>query len=119
MTESVFKFANAINNGNPIEIDDSYNSFLTGRLFSNHLDTVLIANEINAFPSASPDQHYEYLANSIRPRKRYGKWHKPAGHKSASTISRYYDVPMRLAYLYAQFFTDDEIRRIEEQLSGE
>jgi hypothetical protein len=119
MASEIFQFANAINNGKPIEVDDSYNTFLTGRLFSNHLDTVLIANEVNKFPSIEPEQHYEFLANMVRPRKRFGKWHKPLNHKSVGIISRYYDVPMRLAYMYVQFFTEDEIRTIEEQLSGE
>lgn len=115
-----FTFVNAINSGREIEVDSAYVPFVVSRYYSQYIDTVLVANELNVHRNVTPDQHYEFLANSIRPRKRpFRKWPKPQNHEAVGIISRYYDVPMRQAYTYVQFYSDEEIASMKEQLSGE
>lgn len=109
-----FDFIKSINSGHPMEMDKNYNKFLTNRAFSYHLDTALMANEINMFPNCDDQMHYDFMMRVIQPGKRYAKWHKPAGHGNAALLSAYYQIPMHQAYLYAPLFSEEQIKEISE-----
>jgi len=116
MTSNVFRYVNSINKGIKIPVEDDYNKFLTNRAFSYHLDTILIAAEINQYPDIDADMQYDFLIGMIRPGKRFAKWAKPVKHEKASILSAYYQIPMTKAYMYVEFYSDEDFEKLKEEL---
>ncbi len=87
---------------------------MVGRAFSYHLDTIIMANEMNLYPQLDDQMHYDFMKAMIRPKKRFAKWSKPPTHKRASVLSAYYQIPMSQAYLYQDLFSDQEIEEITQ-----
>lgn len=114
MTNNVFKYASSINRGETIPVEEDYHKYLTQRSFSYHADSVIIANEVNKYPDIDNKLHYYFLKGMLRPAKRYSKWWKPVTHEKVSTISKFYDMPMKQAYDIETFFNDEEIEEMEE-----
>ena len=55
------------------EVDEKYVPWLTNRYFSNFVDTVLHANEVNMHSDLPHQLQYDYLFGSIRKGKRFYK----------------------------------------------
>lgn len=114
--DTPFKYSNSINAGQAMPVGEDYNKFLTARGFSYHLDTVLMANEVNKYPNMDSEMHYRFLFGAIRPAKRWSKWWKPEKHSVASVLSAYYQISMAKAYEISSFFTSDEIKSLQKEL---
>lgn len=70
-------FENNINSEKtPIDINAQgfkYEKWRTNSALSNHMDTLFYSNAMNLLPDVSDQMHYDYLFNSVRKIKRYGK----------------------------------------------
>jgi hypothetical protein len=53
-------------------------------------DTVIYANEMNSRPHLDRRLQFDFLINTVRPRKRFNKWLKPETVEVLSTIQEYY-----------------------------
>jgi hypothetical protein len=71
--------------------EHEYNAFLTNKALSYHLDSVLLANEMNMVSQVGKRLQYEYYMNSLRKRKRYSKWIKSKESKELDAIAAYYN----------------------------
>ena len=80
-----FDYLNAINtskknlmenSANDELAEKSYEPFLTNRGLSYFPDSIFYANEMNMNNMLSKKAQFLYLLNSVRPRKRFSKWHK-------------------------------------------
>jgi len=75
-------------------IDDlsekSYNAYLINRGLSYFIDTILIANEMNANPHLDKKLQYHFFINTIRKRKRFSKWHKATKQVDLEIVKEYY-----------------------------
>lgn len=119
---TAFYYLNLINQADQsdIEVDDKvYNQFLVNRGLSLHIDTIALANEMNKYGCVSNQMHFDFLRNTVNPRKRWAKWPKPKSHKSASIISQYYGISLRKAYDYIGIIDDKTISDMEEELNLE
>lgn len=67
-----------------------YRPFIVNRALSYHPDAVLFADEMNTRPGASLDMQYYYYLHSLRPRRRFAKWHKDARIEEENMIMRAY-----------------------------
>lgn len=69
-------FENSINSGKERLVvtgqEFKYEKWRTNSSLSNHLDTIMYANEMNLNSIVSDQMHYDYLFHSIRKKKRYG-----------------------------------------------
>lgn len=69
-------FENSINSGKErllvTEQEFKYEKWRTNSSLSNHLDTIMYANEMNLHANITDQMHYDYLFLSIRKKKRYG-----------------------------------------------
>lgn len=75
--KSPFDYVNSIDTKTPIEFEDSeYMPFMVNRAFSQHLDSVLFANEMNKAYELPKKMQYDFYYYGLSARKRYGKWHK-------------------------------------------
>jgi hypothetical protein len=64
------------NTANDKIAEKEYAPFLTNRALSYHNDTIFYANEMNRRHHLDNLLQYEYLLNTVRPKKRYAKWSK-------------------------------------------
>lgn len=72
-----WRFENNINTGKQqLEISKEsfkYEKWRTNSTLSNFVDTIMHANEMNLNMHVTDQMHYDYLFNSVRKNKRYGK----------------------------------------------
>jgi hypothetical protein len=95
-----FEWSNAINAGkdpirtaeNPERAEKDYNGYFTNRSLSYHVDAIMYANEMNTHHTLPNQLQVDYLINTIRPRKRFAKWAKPAKSEDLNTVMEYYGV---------------------------
>lgn len=68
-----------------------YNSYMMNKIFSNTIDTVLFANEMNMHWRTPPQQQFDFYYHGIPKKKRFGKWHKNQDdEETLALISEYY-----------------------------
>lgn len=94
-----------------------YNPFVVGQGLSQHLDTVLLAYELNKQGVIDPLMHHDYLMATVKPKKRYGKWAK-AEEKDEdiiSLLSTHFKVSSEQAEEYMNIITNDELHIIKQQ----
>jgi len=72
-----WRYENSINSGKEQlklnEQEFKYNQWRTNSSLSNYVDTLLYVNEMNMYHFITNQMHYDYLFNSVRKSKRYGK----------------------------------------------
>lgn len=95
---------------------EQYSKFRTNTVLSNHVDTVLYANEMNMYPYINDKMHYDYMFNSIRAKKRFFKRKKQVNHQNVSLISEYYKYNRKKALEAIQILTDEQLETIREKL---
>lgn len=79
---SFFDYLNAINTTkkdlmkeDPLSEKD-YVPFMINRGLSYFPDTIMYANEMNKYSSIPKDWQFAFYMHSIKPKKRFSKWHK-------------------------------------------
>lgn len=95
---------------------EQYSKFRTNTILSNHVDTVLYANEMNMYPYINDKMHYDYMFNSIRPKKRFFKRKKQVNHQNVSLVSEYYKYNRKKALEAMQILTNEQLETIKEKL---
>ena len=70
--------------------DASYNPFVINRCMSAHMDTVLLASELNINSHLDPKLQYDFFINIVRPKKRFAPWLKKEKINSLELVKQYY-----------------------------
>ena len=120
-----FDFINDINTGkknlmrdteNDTLSEKGYSSFLTNRSLSYFNDTVGLANEMNQRHYLDNLLQYEFLLNSVRPKKRFAKWDKKEDHGDLAAIKEYFGYGDSKALQALTTLTDKQILQIRKRL---
>lgn len=121
---SPFDFVNSLNSrekpdliGDDIESEKAYNAFIINRQFSYFPDTIFLANELNSKHHIPVKAQYEFYRNTIRPRKRWAKWHKAIVDENINVVSKYYGISKKVASSSVDLLAFDELSRMKEELS--
>ena len=119
---SPFDFVNAINySKEQLMVDDwaerQYSPWLVNRGLSYGPDTVIYANEMNARPHLDRRLQFDFLINSVRPRKRFNKWLKPETVEALDLIQAYYGYSIEKARQVLPLFTDAQLLVLKEKLN--
>ena len=122
MSSNPFEWLKSVtHNKNDIMVDDitekQYNSFMTNRGLSYHQDTVLLANEMNSASHLDNRLQYDFLLKTIRPRKRFSKWHKKSTTDDIDIIKQYYGYSDAKAESVADLISADDIKAMKSRLS--
>ena len=91
-------YLNAINfskvnllDGDDITWEKKYSPYVINRCLSQHLDTIMMANEVNMRHGLNKRLQFHFLLNSIRKRKRFGgKWVSTSKSKNLEYVKEYY-----------------------------
>jgi hypothetical protein len=90
-----WRYENSINTGkNPLALDQQefkYETWRTNSALSNHVDTLFYVNVMNMNHHITDQMHYDYLFNSVRKAKRYGKKKTEADKKLERQIKQEQD----------------------------
>ena len=91
-------YLNAINwskvnllDGDDLTWEKKYPPYVINRCLSQHVDAIMMANEMNFHHSLSKRLQFHFLLNSIRKRKRFGgKWTTTTKSKNLEYVKEYY-----------------------------
>ena len=94
-----------------------YPAFMIRRLMSYHMDTVLLANEMNILPHLDNQMQYEYLLYAVPKKNRYATTHKVQPSETIDLIKRFYNYNDEKALEVVMLHTDVDFARMKEHLS--
>ena len=119
---SPFDFANAINHSKEkLIVDDwsekQYNAWIVNKSMSYGADTVIYANEMNSRPHLDRRLQFDFLINTVRPRKRFNKWLKPETVEVLSTIQEYYGYSIDKARQVLPLLTAAQLDAIKKKMN--
>jgi hypothetical protein len=118
---SPFDFVNSIHYSKDNLIVDEwsekqYNPFIINKSLSFGSDTVIQANEMNSRPHLQKKMQYDFLRNSIRPRKRFNKWIKSEKSEKIMLIQQYYKYNTDKACQVADLISDEQLNTIKNKM---
>lgn len=119
---SPFDFANAINyTKENLIVDDwsekQYNPFIVNKSMSYGADTVIYANEMNSRPHLDKRLQFDFLINTVRPRKRFNKWLKAETVDVLATVQEYYGYSIEKARQVLPLLSADQLEQIKNKLN--
>ena len=122
MTIELKDWLNSINlNKNNIIKEDpdterKYAPFIINKCMSGHLDTVLLANEMNMNHSLSKSRQYDFFLNSVRKKKRFSPWLRKDKIKNLDVVKQYYGYSNEKATQVLRILTSEQIAFIRSKL---
>ena len=97
----------------PNDPEKAYASYMINRGFSYFNDTACLANEMNIHHHLPPRMQYDFLRNTIRPRKRFSKWFKGiTDSEDIELIKKHYDYSSVRAREALEFFNEDQLKEL-------
>ena len=119
---SPFDFVNAIHYTKEALIVDEwsekqYNPFVVNKSLSFGADTVIPANEMNSRPHIEKRLQFDFLINTIRPRKRFNKWLKADNIEDLEVVKRYYNYNTEKAQQALRILSPEQLNIIKERLN--
>ena len=122
MTIELKDWLNSINlNKNNIIKEDpdserKYAPFIINKCMSGHLDTVLLANEMNMNHSLPKSLQYNFFLNSVRKKKRFSPWLRKDKVKDLDCVKRYYGYSNQKALQALRILSPEQIVLIKSKL---
>jgi NACalpha-BTF3-like transcription factor len=114
-----FDFVNSINNGKYVMDDDAkeqaYVPFLVNRALSYFPDTIVAANRANMMHDADNKLQYDYLINTIKPRKRFSKWAKKHEDRDIDFVMEHYNYSYENAVTALSLLTKQQLETIKNK----
>ena len=98
------------------EWERKYPPFIVNKCVAPFPDTVMLVNEINQLPHLDKKLQFDFLINSLRPRKRYTPWMKAMKLENLEYVKEYYGYNNEKAKAARDILTDDQISAIKRKL---
>ena len=96
--------------------EDLYKPYVVNKALSYFTDTVFFANHVNQSPHMDNKLQYEFLLNSIRPRKRFAKWVKSEDNNDLEMVKEYYGFSDSKAIQALSILSPDQIETIRRNM---
>ena len=117
-------YLNAINNTkeNILDTEDEqwekkYPPFIVNKCVAPFTDTLMLVNEINSLHHLDKKLQFDYLLNSIRPRKRFTPWVKAKKLKNLEYVKEFYGYNNEKAKIALELLDDKQISAIKKKLN--
>ena len=111
-----FDYVKAINEKTVLDDLTGYIPFLTNAAFSMHLDTILLAEEMNQAHTLPPHMQYDFMYNAVRKGKRFGFRKKPEVSADLELIQEYYGYSYQKALSALELLTPEQITEIRHKM---
>ena len=121
-----FKFVEAVSKSKkdlikdaeiPEDMEEEYNTWVTNKAFSFHLDTILHANEMNSKHWLFKDAQFRYYLGALRPRYRGGEWFKAKKDSDLDNIQQVYQCNRTVAKQYMKVLSKENLEVINNKVS--
>ena len=117
-------YLNAINH-QKIDLMDSedefwekrYPAFIVNKALSSFPDCILFVNEMNKMHHLDKNLQFQFLLNSIRPKKRFSKWIRSNKIKNLDYVKEYYGYSNEKARQALDILTNEQIDYIKKIIS--
>jgi hypothetical protein len=119
-----FDFINSINTTkknllkeDPLS-EKEYTPFIVNRSLSYFADTIFFANEMNKYASIPKDWQYSFYLYSVKPKKRFSKWHKKEkASVDIQLLMKEYNYSSAKAIEALELLTEEQLKLIREKHS--
>ena len=107
---------------NLMEDDDpawekNYPSYVINKCMSQHMDTIMIANEMNQYQHLDKKLQYDFFINIVRPRKRFSPWGKKQKVDDLGLVKQYYGYSNEKAKQALRILTPTQLDVIRTKLN--
>ena len=110
MKRSPFDYVKSINQKTGYMEDLSgYNPYLTNACFSQHMDTIMLAEEMNQAHQLGPQLQYDFYYYAVRKGRRFGFPPKPEEPRYVDLIQEHYGYSREKALQALRILTQDQI----------
>jgi len=89
-----------------------YPAYVVNRCLSSFTDTVLYANEMNKNSHLPSKMQYDFLLNSVKPRKRFSPWTRKDSIDYLDVVKEYYGYNDDKALQALRILTKDQLDKI-------
>lgn len=96
--------------------EKEYSPFMVNRGLSYFQDTIMFANEMNMRHGSRNKMQYEFYLNTVRPKKRFSKWHKSKKSKDVEVVMEYYGYGTKKAEQALSILSKQQLKSIKEKL---
>jgi len=97
--------------------EKKYPPFIINKCIAPFPDTVALVNEINQLHHLDKKLQFDFLINSLRPRKRYTPWMKAKKLKNLEYVKEYYGYNNEKARNALNILNDEQISSIKTKLN--
>ena len=97
--------------------EKKYSPFIVNKCLAPFQDTILLVNEINQLHHVNKKLQFDFLINSLRPRKRYTSWLKAKKLKNLEYVKEYYGYNNEKAKVALDILNDEQISAIKTRLN--
>lgn len=98
------------------QTESEFVPYMINRGLSQHVDTIMFANEMNKQWHGSKEMIHDFLFYSVSKKKRYGKWAKADSSQEdgIKLLMKHYTVNRRIAIYYLGILTNEQLNSIEQ-----
>ena len=97
--------------------EKNYPEYIVNRCMSQHLDTIMFANEMNQCSHIDKKLQYDFFINTVRPRKRFSPWGKKQKVDDLELVKQYYGYSNEKAIQALRILTQTQIDFIRTKLN--
>jgi hypothetical protein len=114
--QNPFDYVKSINNKQYLDDLSGYNPFLTNKCFAQHLDTILLAEEMNQNHTLGPELQYDFYYYSVRKGSRFGFPRKQEDPPNLNHIMEYFQYSRQKALEALRVLTFEDVSGIIAKL---
>jgi hypothetical protein len=97
--------------------EKKYPPFIVNKCLAPFQDTILLVNEVNQYPNIDKKLQFDFLINSLRPRKRFTPWVKAKKLNDIEYVKEFYGYNNEKAKVALTILNDDQIATIKQKLN--
>lgn len=98
--------------------EETYNPFIINRSLSYHLDSILLANEMNKLHDLPKQAQYNFYYHGISPRTRFAKWIKPEQDALIDYVSFRERINTRDAKIMLSLLSEQEQEKLLKEMNS-
>ena len=96
--------------------EKKYFPYIVNKCVAPFPDTIMLLNEINQLPHLDSKLQFDFLINSLRPRKRYTPWLKAKKLENLEYVKEFYGFNNEKAKAALDILNDEQISYIKRKL---
>jgi len=97
--------------------EKSYPSFIINKCLGSFTDSILFANEMNKNSHLPKKLQYDFLINTLKPRKRFTPWVKKQTLEELELVKQYFGYSQDKALQALRILTKHELDEIRKALN--